>query len=170
MPENTSTTDENSRQRTIYVVFGHDTDQVRKIKAFLEGLDLVFLTKKEAVDFTKKTAPFIGDIINAAFEHAQAVIVLLTGDEEVQLCKELHHYDDEDFEKVFCPQPMQEQIFEAGYAFGKSPKRTILIQIGHVRPFSDIVGRFILHFTDTPEDYAILRTRLERAECSIKKD
>ncbi len=171
MAENITTPNQESQRQTVYVVYGHDTDTIPKIEAFLEGLGLKFLKKERAVDLIEdgNTAPFIGQVIDIAFEHAQAVIVLLTGEEDVQLCKEFQRNDEDDFEKVFSPQPTQEQIFEAGYAFGKSPKRTILVQIGHVRSFSDIIGIHILHFTNTPEDYAILRTRLERAGCSIKK-
>jgi predicted nucleotide-binding protein len=168
MSENISL-DEDSRRRTVYVVYGHDTDTIHKINALLKDLGLKFLKKEEAVGLTKETAPFIGRVIDSAFEYAQAVIVLLTGDEEVQLCNEFQHYDDEYFERVFYPQPTQEQIFEAGYAFGKSPERTILIQIGHVRPFSDIVGRYILHFSEVLEDHALLRTRLQRAGCIIEE-
>ena len=170
MSEDISTRDENNRQQTVYVVYEHNTATTEKIDNFLKDNSLKVLKKEDAVDLTGETAPFIGRVIDTAFEHAQAAIVLLTEDEKVQLCKIFQHDDDEDFEKDFSFQSTQEQLFEAGYAFGKSPKHTILVQHGNVRPFSDIIGRYILSFNDTKKDYDTLRTHLERAMSIIEEE
>lgn len=165
MQENTAVLNKQSKRRTVYVVYGKETEEIREIRDFLRKRGLRLLRKEDGVKPNGEVTPFIGDAINNAFELAQAVIVLLTEDEKVQLCKDFQDADDEEFEKIFYAQPTQEQIFEAGYAFGASPKRTILVQIGQVRPFSDIVGRYVLHFTGTEEDYTLLRARLKLAGC-----
>ena len=114
MPEDTSPREVSNQQQAVYVVFEQFTPTVDKINKFLEEKGLKVLKKEDAVSLTGETAPFIGRVIDVAFEHAQAVIVLLTGDEKVQLCKTFQHDDDEDFEKDFSPQSTQEQLFEAG--------------------------------------------------------
>jgi len=170
MPEDTSPREVSNQQQAVYVVFEQFTPTVDKINKFLEEKGLKVLKKEDAVSLTGETAPFIGRVIDVAFEHAQAVIVLLTGDEKVQLCKTFQHDDDEDFEKDFSPQSTQEQLFEAGYAFGKSPKRTILVQDGNIRPFSDILGRYVLSFNDVQKDYDTLLAHLERARSIIEEE
>lgn len=170
MLEDTSHHKVSNQQQAVYVVYEQETATANKINRFLVEKGLKVFKKEDAVAWTGETAPFIGRVIDVAFEHAQTVIVLLTGDEKVQLCKTFQHDDDEEFEKEFSPQPTQEQLFEAGYAFGKSPKRTILVQDGNVRPFSDILGRYVLNFNDTQKDYEALLAHLERARSIIEEE
>ena len=40
----------------------------------------------EAIRLTDKPAPFAGEVLDAAFNHAQAVVVLLTPDETAWHC------------------------------------------------------------------------------------
>jgi hypothetical protein len=54
-------------------------------------------------------------------------------------------------------------------ALGRYPDRTILLQVGELRPFSDIGGRHILHFQGTPDNRAALRGRLRLAGCSVSE-
>jgi len=175
--------DYEKQKRTVYVVYGKNTTtKINSIQDFLQKEGLTVFHRENIIELAWKAipvfvggepiaaTPFVGDMLMVAFKYAQAVIVLLTGEEMVRLCKELQREDDDEFEGLFCPQPTQEQIFEAGYAFGTSPRRTILVQIGDVRPFSDIAGRHVLHFTGTDEDYNLLRTHLILAGCVIRAD
>jgi hypothetical protein len=54
-------------------------------------------------------------------------------------------------------------------AFALHPTRTILVQIGQVRPFSDIGGRHILRFDGSPHTREQLRFRLKNAGCPIEE-
>jgi hypothetical protein len=47
------------------------------------------------------------------------------------------------------------------------PDRTILTQIGSIRPFSDIAGRHILHFDGSAESRHSLASRLEAVGCAV---
>src|SRR5207245_1207401 len=60
-------------------------------------------------------------------------------------------------------------LFEAGLAMGSHADRTILVQIGQHRPFSDIGGRHIIHFRGTHQERNDLASRLENAGCSVDK-
>ncbi|HZO71034.1 MAG TPA: TIR domain-containing protein [Ktedonobacteraceae bacterium] len=162
---------DDSRKRTVYVVYGRDHIACETIHTHLKAFNLHLLEKDDVVaKLTKETSPFVGDILTAAFEEAQAIIVLLTGEDRVRLREQFWESHDARYEKEFWPQSGQDQIFEAGYAFGISPDRTILVQIGHVRPFSDIAGRYMLHFGnpgDEKADRRALWRRLEKAGCIL---
>ena len=166
MLEDAYTPNADKRRRTVYIVYGQNEDEKEKIGAKLKTLGLTAITKKDVVGLSDGSS-FIGHILDTAFEQAQAVIVLLTGDEEARLRKQFQHSDDTDFEKNFSYQPTQDQIFEAGYAFGKLPGRTILLQTGNIRLFSDIAGRYILNYAETLENADLLCGCLLRAGCII---
>jgi hypothetical protein len=61
-----------------------------------------------------------------------------TPDDPARLNPSLRDKNDPDFEQVPTPQARPNVIFETGMAFALHPTRTILVQIGHLRPFSDI--------------------------------
>lgn len=159
-------TDQAILQR-VYVVYGYNLAMRDALYAFLEALDLQPVTKEDAVNLTGEASPFANRIIDAAFKHAQAIIVLFTGDDRARLRNDLRKHNEESGEKKFWFQPRQDQIFEAGYAFGHSPERTILIQVGHVRLFSDIDGRYIPNFTGKENERRDLINRLKSAGCLV---
>ena len=151
----------------VYVVYGHNLVVRDAMYAFLEALDLQPITKEAAVNWTGEASPFADRIIDATFKHAQAVIVLFTGDDRARLRSKLRKRNKEAHEKTFWFQPRQDQIFEAGYAFGRSPERTILVQVGQVQLFSDIDGRYIPNFTGEENERRDLINRLKSAGCIV---
>ena len=88
-----------------------------------------------------------GEVIDAGFDHAQAIVVLLTPDDEAKLKDVLFRSGDPKFEKKLTGQPRQNVLFEAGMAFGKYKDTTILVQIGKVRLMSGVSGIHIIHPT-----------------------
>ena len=135
--------------------------------AFLGALDLQPITKETAVNWTGEGSPFADRVIDVAFKHAQAIIVLFTGDDRARLRGELRKRNEEAYEKKFCFQPRQDQIFEAGYAFGHSPERTILVQVDRVKLFSDIDGRYMPNFTGKEDERRDLINRLKSVGCIV---
>jgi len=59
-------------------------------------------------------------------------------------------------------------IFEAGMALGAQPDRTILVELGKSRPFSDILGRLVIKIDNTSQRRAELIDRLKVARCAIE--
>ncbi|HYT02021.1 MAG TPA: nucleotide-binding protein [Candidatus Acidoferrum sp.] len=166
MPKRVNTSPQDIK-RTVFVVYGRNIAALTAMYEFLGALNIKPLEWEQARQLTGEPTSFVGHILEAAFRNAQAVIVLLTGDDEARLRESYLKEQDEVYEREFTPQPRQNQLFEAGYAFGKFPRRTILVQFGHIRSFSDISGRYIPHFTGTPEDRRALINSLKMAECEL---
>lgn len=116
---------------------------------------------------TGQGSPYIGAALDSAFEEVQAVVVLLTGDDIVKLNDKYVRPDDPDYEKNLSKQPRSNVLFEAGMAFGKDPKRTILVQVDDIKPISDLQGRHVLRIDNTPEKRREFAGRLEVAECQV---
>jgi predicted nucleotide-binding protein len=154
-------------KRKVFVVYGRNINARDGMYEFLRALSLEPIEWEHARQLTNEASPFVGRILEAGFKQAQAAIVLLTGDDEARLRDAYRKDDDDAHEGVYTPQPRQNQIFEAGYAFGKFPKRTILVQFGRIRPFSDISGRYIPRFTGTDTDRHTLKNSLKTAGCIV---
>ena len=135
--------------------------------AFLRSIGLHPLEWTEAVAVTEKASPYIGEILESAFAVAQAVVVLMTGDDEAQLRESFRTTADEDYESKLVPQARPNVLFEAGMAFGSHPTRTLLVELGKVRPFSDVGGRHAVRIANATDRRQDLAMRLRKAGCSV---
>ena len=109
--------------------------------------------------------------MEAGFKAAQAVVVLLTGDDEARLIEEFRKPNDPRHECDLTPQARANVLFEAGMAFGSHPKRTLLIELGdNLRPFSDTAGRHVIRFDGSSQAREILKNRLITAGCDVAND
>lgn len=52
-------------------------------------------------------------------------------------------------------------------AMGRHPKRTVLVEIGRLRPFSDVGGRHVLRLDSSSQRRQDLAERLRTAGCSV---
>jgi predicted nucleotide-binding protein len=154
--------------RNVFVVHGRNKSARDSLFEFLRALKLNPIEWDEAVKMTGKASPFIGEILDKAFSEAQAVVVLLSGDDEARLKKEFQSEEDPPFEKNLTSQARPNVLFEAGMAFGRHEDRTVIIQIGtELRPFSDIAGRHIIKLNNSSEQRNALAQRLQNAGCSV---
>lgn len=129
-------TDPEEKKR-VFIVQGRDIRPVQELERFIAFLQLGILTFQEAKRLTGKPTPATFDIVLTALQHAGAIIVLLSPDEEASLRPQLGRP-----EGGF--QPRQNVLLEAGLAYGLAPDRTIFVRTDTpMRPISDIVG---LHF------------------------
>jgi predicted nucleotide-binding protein len=151
----------------VFVVHGRDESLRRALFDFLRAIGLKPIEWSQAVDMSSSPSPYIGDILDSALRQAQAVIVLLTGDDEGRLREEHIRPDDPEYERELIPQPRLNVLFEAGLALGRYPQRTILVQAGRFKPFSDIAGRYTLRLRNTPQARQELAQRLKRAGCPV---
>jgi len=164
-----SEADEDPRKTgRVWVVHGRDERLRSGMFAFLRAIGLEPVEFSEARRFTGNPTPYIGEIIEAAFQHAQAVIVLLTPDDEARLRPDLQRLADPYYEKNLMGQARPNVLFEAGMAFMSHPGRTVIVQIGEVKPFSDIAGKHIIHMDGSTEKRQELANRLIDAKCLVK--
>lgn len=154
-------------KRKVFVVQGRNEAANDAIFQFLRSIDLNPIEWSKAVDLTGKAAPFIGDTLEEAFSNAQAVVVLLTGDDLAKLRDDFLRPNDLDYEKNLSPQARPNVLFEAGMAFGRHADKTIIIELGKLRPFSDIAGRHVIRMNDSPEKRHELVQRLKSAGCAV---
>ena len=156
-----------SNKSRVFVVHGRDEEARRALFDFLRAIDLKPIEWSKAVALTGKPSPFVGEILDAAMQYAQAIIVLFTGDDEVRLKDEFLWVNDPIYEREATPQSRPNVIFEAGLALGKYPERTILVQVGTLRPFSDIAGRHFVRLRKSSKSRQELAQRLRLAGCEV---
>ncbi len=154
-------------RRMVFVVHGRDGPLRDDMFDFLQALDLRPIEWSQAIRMTGDAAPFIGDILAEAFRRAQAVVVVLSPDEEARLrpalCQDTGSKADETVER----QPRPNVLFEAGMALGCRPKRTILVEFGQMRSFSDVAGRHSIRPGEGPDWRRDLVNRLKAAGCKV---
>ncbi|MET0398918.1 MAG: nucleotide-binding protein [Longimicrobiaceae bacterium] len=153
--------------KKIFVVHGRHEELRRSLFTFLRSLGLEPMEWEQVAAMAGSTAPYIGEVLDVAFQEAQAVIVLLTPDDEVRLAPHLWREAESSNETEHQLQSRANVIFEAGLALGRSPDRTIIVQIGKVKIFSDIVGRHLVHLSDDPSARHTLANRLRNAGCPV---
>ncbi len=154
-------------QKSVFLVHGRDVVTTENFSIFLRALNIRPIEWSQAESYTGIASPYIGDTIDAGMARAQAVIVLLTGDDEARLLHGFQKPSDPEFERKLIPQARPNVIFEAGYALAKYPARAVIIQIGEVRPFSDIAGRFLIRFDGSATSRKHVVSRLETAGVEV---
>ncbi len=117
---------------------------------------------------TGQGSPYIGDVLNVAFSQAQAVVVLQTPDDVAHLHESLTYPEDPDTHPQMQPRP--NVLFEAGMALARDEDRTIIVELGQIRSFSDIHGRHVVRLNDSVERRQDLATRLRTAGCAVNLD
>jgi len=151
----------------VMVVHGRDDNARRAMFDFLRVLGLVPLEWSELVAATGSAAPYVGQVLKKAFETAKAVVVLFTPDDEGWLKEEFRQSDDALEEAQPTPQARANVLFEAGMALGVHPDRTVLVELGKLRPFSDIYGRHVIRLNGTNGPFQEIARRLRTAGCAV---
>ncbi|WP_426747442.1 nucleotide-binding protein [Myxococcus faecalis] len=154
--------------RNVFVVHGRNAVARDALFDFLRSVGLNPMEWEEARRQTGSASPYIGQILDAAFGAAQAIVVLLTGEDEARLREPFRGHTELPHETNLTPQARANVLFEAGMALGRHPERTVLIEIGELRPFSDIAGRHTVRIASggAGERHAIVE-RLRDSGCSV---
>jgi len=155
------------RGTTVFVVHGRDLAARDAVFAFVRSIGLRPIEWTQALKLTKKGSPYVGEILDAAFREAAAIIVLLTPDEEARLKPVFVSSGDPTHERQLSGQARPNVLFEAGMAFGRDPNSTVLVQLGDTRPFSDVGGRHVLHLSNNPASRQEFVTKLANAGCNV---
>ncbi len=158
--------DHNPDPKLVFVVHGRNIAARDAMFTFLRAIGLRPIEWSQAIGLTGEGSPYVGAILDSAFDAAQAVVVLLTPDEITYLRPEYSHGpDDPDYTPAAQARP--NVLFEAGMAMGRNSSRTVLVEFGRVRPFSDVFGRHAVRFDASPETRHDLANRLQNARCDV---
>lgn len=154
------------QNKKVFVVYGRDDALRSELFKFLRSLAL------EPQEWTSLVAASVGDaggnpsvltIIQQGFRDCHGGVVLLTGDDEARLLLRLHSAAGEPaHETDLTVQPRQNVLFEAGYAMGVKPDRTLLVTVGHLRPISDLGGLHIPRISNSTQSRQDFAERLRR--------
>ncbi len=157
--------------RSVAVAHGRDDQARRAMFGFLQDLGLTPLDWGSLRARTGHTNPYTGDVVELAFQVAQAVVVLFTPDDEARLHPELAGEDEPEHERRLTGQPRSNVILEAGMALISHPDRTIIVELGRLRPISNLAGRNTVRITgsDTTAKLNELASRLETAQCPVNR-
>jgi len=151
--------------RKVFVIHGRNKRARDAMFTFLRALHLQPIEWEVARSFTKKPSPYIGEVLDAAFNEARAVVALFTGDDEARLRPQLLGPGEE--EETLIPQARPNVLFEAGMAVGRFRERTVFVYLGKQRDFSDIAGVHVVRITNGPESRKELAQRLKDAGCDV---
>jgi predicted nucleotide-binding protein len=147
--------------REVMVVHGRDSAARKAMFDWLRAIGLHPREWTELVNASKTASPFIGEVLDGAFKQAQAVVVLFTPDEHVQLRPDLAKRENE-----WRLQARPNVLLEAGMALGRHAKRTVLVLLGEAAMPSDLAGRHFVNLP-SPESLRDLASRLEQAGCPV---
>jgi hypothetical protein len=148
-------------EAAVMVVHGQDEEAAL---ALFDWLRRIGLRPREWAQLRRSTAnssPFIGEVLEQAFQESQAVVVLFTPDEHVALRHELTGRAE-----GWRLQARPNVLFEAGMAFATHPARTVLVVLGPQELPSDLAGRHYVRL-GSPAGLHDLASRLETAGCPV---
>ena len=153
--------------RKVFVIHGRNDAAREAMFAFLRAIGLHPLEWSEVVLATGKPSPYIGEILNTAFSEAGAIVALFTPDDEARLRETFRKEDDQFHETELTGQARPNVLFEAGMAMGCSQNRTVLVELGNLRPFSDVGGIHTIRFNNSSQHRQELAQRLQTAGCPV---
>jgi hypothetical protein len=151
----------------VFVVHGRDEKARDSLFDFLKAIGITPIEWGEAVSLANSPTPTTMSAVEAAFSHARAVVVLFTGDDEARLRESLWNGNEKPAERDFMPQVRQNVAFEAGSAFAKHSERTVVCQIGELKPFSDMDGLNLAKLDNSLKSRKDLADRLRKARCEV---
>ena len=153
--------------REVFVIHGRDSQARLALWRFLQAIDLHPLDWEEVVSRTKGGVPYMGEVLAKAFEENQAAIALCTPDDGAMLHPDLRGSHEPAHETELTGQVRPNVLIETGMALAVQPLRTVIIEIGDLRPASDVLGRNVIRFDGKVESLVKIAGRLETVGCAV---
>jgi predicted nucleotide-binding protein len=155
------------KDNSVFVIGGRDTALTESMFQLLDALGCRPVEFHQAVARVPRTGnPFIGEVLDRAFEQVQALVVVFSPDDEGKLKDQFLKPKGDSGERRLRGQPRPNVIFEAGMAMGRHQEKTIMVQVGEMKSFSDIAGRHMVHLDDSFESRRDFVTRLGKT-CKV---
>ncbi|GIJ43652.1 hypothetical protein Val02_05380 [Virgisporangium aliadipatigenens] len=151
----------------VFVIHGRDEEARRAIFGLLRAIGLRPLEWEAAVGQTGSAAPFLGAVVDTAFRKIQAAVAILTPDDVAFMHPAMRSTDEPDYEMRPTGQARPNVLFELGMAMALHPERTVIIEIGQLRPFADLGGRNVIRFDGSVGSIKKIVERLRIAGCDL---
>ncbi|MFD5824308.1 TIR domain-containing protein [Lentzea sp. NPDC060358] len=155
------------RGNSIFLVHGRDLAIVVAMKQFLRSLGINVVEWNHAVAQTGTPNPYVGDVVMQGLKMSDAAVILFTPDELVRLRDDLVSDSDGVHERELQGQARPNVYYEAGIADAIDRQRTILVDVGPVKPFSDASGRLVVRFDGSASKRNNLAERLRLAGLEV---
>lgn len=152
-------------RRKVFVIHGRNEPARRGLFEFLRAIGLDPIEWSQAIAMTGAGTPYIGQVLDAALTAAQAIVVLQTPDDVAYLHPSLAAADDPECQPMMQARP--NVLFEAGMAIGRAEDRTVIVEMGKVRAFSDIHGRHVVRMDGSMTMRQGLANRLKTVGCEV---
>ena len=94
----------------------------------------------------------------------------MTPDDEAHLREPFRVESDPPHETQLSGQARPNVLFEAGMAMGRDADRTVLVEVGTLRPFSDVAGLHTIRLDGSSQRRQELAQRLLSAGCPVNMD
>ena len=109
-------------------------------------------------------------MLDTVLKKGQPVVVLLTPDDAARLQPAYRKPSDPPHESRLTGQARANVLFEAGMAFGRSPDNTVMVEVGKLRPFTDVSGRHAVRLDNSSGSRLELAAMLENAGCAVDRE
>jgi predicted nucleotide-binding protein len=151
----------------VFLVHGRDSELAQSFRDLLHAVRLEPLEWEKLVNLMGSTAPYLGQVVARAPHLAQATLVLLTPDDIVELHPDLYQDNDLPHERARSGQARPNVLFELGLALMAYPERTIVVEIGQMRPVADLAGLNVIRFDGSAVAIKKVLDRLRLAKCPV---
>ncbi|MEU2717957.1 nucleotide-binding protein [Streptomyces sp. NPDC007205] len=158
--------------KAVAVVHGRNQQATTAIFNFLSALGLE-PQEWEYATAKQPGAAFTHEVVEKLFDDMQAVVVLMTPDDDAYLRDFLRKPSDPSYEAEPTGQPRQNVLLEAGMAFKAERGRTIIVHVGSLRAISDFAGLNEVRINGDSESISQalnkLALRLEHVGCATRR-
>jgi predicted nucleotide-binding protein len=160
-----------TKENTVFVVHGRDAKLRDSMYELLGALGLKPQEWGHAIRAARGKGgnPYVNDAVTKIMEQAQAIVVMLSPDDEVKFKDQFIGKTEKAVEGKLRGQARPNVIFETGIAIGTHHRKTVIVQVGEVKPFTDIGGMHILHLTGSDNSRHEFANRLEDLSCTINR-
>jgi hypothetical protein len=155
-----------AKNNTLFVVHGRDTKLNEDMFGLLRALGLNPIEWSKAVAKTRGNNPDVDKIIGGQMKSVQGIVVMISPDEEAKL--KVKFCDPANpSERSLQDQARPNVLFEAGWAFGAYPDKTLLVRVGNTRPISDLGGKHIMKLSNSAASRKEFAQRLRKMKFKV---
>lgn len=154
-------------RKAVMVIYGHDLEANEALFNWLRAVGLEPKEWEQLVKLTGSPSPPVDQVLERAFQDAQAVVAFFTPDERVNPRDGLRRPPRASSDWRLESRP--NVYIEAGMALVTHPDRTIFVVLGPQELPTDLAGRQYIRIDGTSTPLNQLANRLELAGCEVDR-